>query len=78
MDKTILKMLQELRPEFDFENSDDFIVDGYLDSFDITLLTSMLEDEFGIKIDALDIIPENFSGIGSISTLVAKSGGAKE
>ena len=30
----IKKILTEIRPEFDFESSSDFIEDGYLDSFD--------------------------------------------
>ena len=38
--KKILEILAELRPEFDFENSSDFIEDGLLDSFDIASLIS--------------------------------------
>ncbi|MBR1508308.1 MAG: acyl carrier protein [Eubacterium sp.] len=68
-------MLTELRPEFDFENSTDFIEDGLLDSFDIVSLISMIEDEYGISIDGLDIVPENFSGIDAIVELVVKNKG---
>lgn len=75
MTDDILAMLEELRPEFDFNESDDFVTDGLLDSFDIISLSSMLEEKFGITIDGLDIVPENYSTVDAIIALVKKSGG---
>ncbi len=46
--ETIYKILEEIRPEFDFKESEDFIEDGYLDSFDIVAVVSELETAFGI------------------------------
>lgn len=74
MDK-ILKILEDIRPEFDFTTSQNFIDDGYLDSFDMVSLVSALEEEFGILIDALDILPENFSDLKAIANVVKKNGG---
>ena len=74
MDK-ILQMLSDLRPEFDFSASENFIEDGYLDSFDVVALVSGLEEAFHILLDGLDILPENFSSVDSIAGLVVKSGG---
>lgn len=71
----ILAMLTELRPEFDFAESEDFIVDGLLDSFDVITLTSLLEEKYGITIDGLDIVPENYASVEAIAGLVKKSGG---
>lgn len=71
----ILQMLTDLRPEFDFSASENFIDDGYLDSFDVVALVSQLEETFHILIDGLDILPENFSSLASIAGLVEKSGG---
>jgi len=76
MEKTILTMLTEIRPEFDFVDSEDFVMDGFLDSFDIITLTNMLEEKYGITIDGLDIVPENFASVEAIAGLVKKSGGA--
>lgn len=73
--KTIMGILQDIRPDFDFSESSDFIEDGMLDSFDIVTLVSELETAFGIVIDGLDIIPENFTNIGKIRKLIVKSGG---
>ena len=74
----ILELLREIRPEFDFENSTDFIEDGYLDSFDIAALVEMIENAFGIVIDGLDILPENFQNIDSIIKVIGKNGGKTE
>ncbi len=74
----ILELLKEIRPEFDFENSTDFIEDGYLDSFDIAALVEMIENAFGIVIDGLDILPENFQNIDSIIKVIGKNGGKTE
>lgn len=74
MDK-IYEILQELRPEMDYRASQDFIGDGLLDSFDIVALISELEEKFGILVDALDIVPENFTSAEGIAELVKKNGG---
>lgn len=71
----IIEILQDLRPEYDFTQSKDFIADGYLDSFDIVSLVSSLEENYGILIDALDILPENFCSIEAIAEVVKKNGG---
>lgn len=76
MEKEILDVLNELRPEFDYSDSEDFIMDGLLDSFDIISLISILEEKYNIKIDGLDIVPENFASIEKIEELIRKSGGS--
>lgn len=72
----IIAMLNELRPEFDFESSDNFIEDGFLDSFDVVALSDMFEKKYKIVIDALDILPENFASLEAMINLIEKSGGA--
>lgn len=75
MNDQIMTMLSELRPEFDFSDSDDFVMDGLLDSFDIISLCSVLEEKYEMKVDGLDIVPENFASVCAIIALVKKSGG---
>ena len=72
MKEKILEILQDLRPELDFTESNDFIEDGYLDSFDMVGLVSALDKEFGISILGEDIIPENFANLESIINIVNK------
>lgn len=71
----IYVMLEELRPEFDFRNSENFVEDGYLDSFDLISLISIVEERYNISIDGLDIVPENFENAEKIVMLIKKSGG---
>lgn len=71
----IYKILEETRPEYDFRKSDDYIEDGFLDSYDVISIVTDLEEKFDILIDPLDIVPENFANADSISKLVKKNGG---
>lgn len=71
----IIEILSGIRPEYDFKESNDFIEDGYLDSFDIVLLVSELETSFDVAIDGLDVIPENFANVDSIKKMIVKNGG---
>lgn len=72
MKEKILEILQDIRPEVDFNDSEDFIEDGYLDSFDMVALVSNLDKTFGISILGEDIIPENFANIEAIENIVKK------
>lgn len=77
MEKIIIGFLSEIRPEFDFSESSNFIDEGMLDSFDIVQLVVSLDKEFRISIDGLDILPENFSNIENIVQLLIKNGVSK-
>ena len=72
MKEKIVEILKDLRPEFDFTEGVDFIEEGMLDSFDIISLVDELEAKFGIKIQGVDVIPENFSTLDKIETLLKK------
>lgn len=75
MTDQIISILTEIRPEFDFTcDGVDFIEDGMLDSFDLVTLVSDLDNTFGISIDGVDIIPENFSSVDAIAALLKKNG----
>ena len=71
----IIKILTELRPEFDFtQEGVDFFEAGMLDSFDLVALVSDLDKTFGISIDGMDILPENFYSVDGICALLKKNG----
>jgi acyl carrier protein len=70
----VIGILGEVRPEFDFSQSSDFFEDGVLDSFDLLTLVSELDRAYGISIDGLDIVPENFASVERIEALVARHG----
>jgi acyl carrier protein len=71
----IAAILKTIRPEVDFSQSKDFIGDGLLDSFDVVTLVSSLDKHFGISIQGVDIVPENFKDLATIAALLRKNGG---
>jgi len=72
--KSVPEILKDIRPEFDFTTSYDFIMDGMLDSFDMMTLVSALDKNFGISIQGTDILPENFKNLQTIEALLRQSG----
>ncbi len=72
--KTLPDILKEIRPEFDFTASSDFIADGMLDSFDMMTLVATLDKTYGISIQGTDIVPENFKNLETIGALLRRSG----
>lgn len=73
MKEKILSILKEIKPECDFENCSDFIEADYLDSYDVIELVDLLEQEFSVKINGLDILPENFCNLDRIEGTIKKS-----
>ena len=74
MKEKVLEILSNIRPEFDFSDNVNFIEEGMLDSFDVVPLVADLDSTYGISIDGVDIVPENFSSIESIINLLLKNG----
>jgi acyl carrier protein len=72
--KTIIEILDGIRPDCNFTESEDFVEDGLLDSFDVVTLVTELEANFSVSITGTDIIPENFRSLLAIESLLGKSG----
>lgn len=70
---TIMQILQDIKPEADFASCDDFIAASLLDSYEIVELVEALEDEFGVFIDGMEILPENFVSVETIQALIDRS-----
>ena len=73
MDAKILSVLKKIRPEIEtFHSSENFILEGLLDSFDMVLLVAELDKNFNISIDGEEVTLENFMNLSSISSLITK------
>jgi len=70
--KSVAEILKEIRPEFDFTASSDFVADGMLDSFDMITLVAALDKNYGVSIP--DIVPENFQNLQTVEALLRKCG----
>ena len=73
MREQIVTILQNIRPEFlDFDTVDDFFEEGMLDSFDLVTLVATLDKTFNVKIDGMEILPENFANVDAIVALIER------
>lgn len=70
--KELLEILEEIRPDVDFETATTLIDDEILDSFDIISIVGELNDHYDIEINVNDLLPENFNSAGAILELVEK------
>jgi acyl carrier protein len=68
----LMEVLEDLRPDVDFENETGLIANGILDSFDIVSLVTALNDAFDIEIKPNDLVPENFNSAKAILALVER------
>ena len=66
----VTSILQEMFGEVN--DKSELLDSGIIDSFGMLDLIDKLESEFGILVDAEDIIPENFLDIRAITELVLK------
>lgn len=72
MKERILKLLEGIQPDIDFENETTLIDDSLLESFDVIQIVTSLMDEFDISIDADDIEPENLNSLDAICAMVER------
>ena len=68
----INEILKEIKPTKDLTSVDDIIEGGYLDSFELMSLISILSESFEIEIDVDDIVPENFNSVAAMADMVER------
>ncbi len=68
----LMEILEDTRPEIDFEHETALIDDQLLDSFDIISIVSEINDTFDISINVNDLMPENFNSVDAILALIRK------
>ena len=66
----LLDILNEIRPDIEFNNEKSLIDGGVLDSFDIVTIISELNDAYDVHIRVNHLKPENFNSVEAIFKLV--------
>jgi acyl carrier protein len=66
----LIRILEEVRPDLDFDKEKTLIDSGVLDSFDIITMVGEINDTFGIEINVADLLPENFNSKETIWELI--------
>ena len=70
--ETLLEILNDIDDTVNWEDETALIDDRILDSFGVISLISELEDQFEIKIDAYEIVPENFSSADAMWKMIQR------
>ena len=68
----LLEILQDLRPDIDFDSHEDLIDAHLLDSLSILSLVAQLEDAFDITIPAVEIVPKNFNSARALWAMIRR------
>lgn len=68
----LMEILEDTRPDIDFESAKALIDDQMLDSFDIISIVSEINDAFDISINVNDLLPENFNSVDAILALITR------
>ena len=68
----LLEILSSLHPDVDFENNEELIDEGILDSLDIVTLVTEINAEFDVTIPAEEIVPENFNSAKALMALIER------
>ncbi len=71
MEEKIIRIMSEVLPDADVENSEDFFEDG-LDSMGVMTIVSMFYSELNIDINPEDITADNFGDMQSLVALAKK------
>ena len=68
----VLAVLKKVKPTKDLENCMDIAEGGYIDSFELMMLISELNDAFGIEIGVEDIAFESFNSVEAMTAMVER------
>ena len=72
MKEKLLALLEDVRPDVDFENEKLLIDGSILDSFDIITIVQEMNETFDVDIDVDMLEPYNFNTIEAMMDLIEK------
>ena len=72
MKEKLLALLEDIRPDVEFEKETHLIDDGVLDSFDIISIVQEMNEAFDVDIDVEDLEPYNFNTVDAMLELIEK------
>ena len=66
----LMKILEDVRPDLDFEKETRLVDDKLLDSFSVITIIAEINETFDININAADLLPENFNSVTAMWALI--------
>lgn len=68
----VLEILHEIKPTKDLSRCTDIIEGGYIDSFELMNLITMISEKFQVEVGIEEIMPENFNSADSIAAMIGR------
>ncbi len=68
----LISILEELQPDVDYATCDNLVDGHFIDSLTILALISEIEDNFGVTVPTVEIIPDNFNSAKKIWQLIER------
>ena len=68
----LLEILRGLHEDVDFENTENLVDEGILDSLDIVTLVTEINDTFDVSVPPEELVPENFNSARAIYELICR------
>ncbi len=68
----VIAILNEVKPTRDLTAIEDIIEGGYLDSFELMSLITLLSETFEVEIGFEEIVPENFNSVAAMVAMVER------
>ena len=72
INEQVVEILETVKPTKNLAKVTDIIEGGYIDSFELMYLISLLSDKFGVEISVDDISVENFNSASSIADMIGR------
>ena len=66
----VIAILAEIKPTKDLSGLNNIVEGGFLDSFELMQLISLLSESFGVEIGIEEIAPENFNSADAMAKMV--------
>lgn len=70
MKEQLMAILEDIRPDVDFEHEKKLIDGSVLDSFDIITIAQEISEAFDVDIDVEDLEPANFNSVDAMIELI--------
>jgi len=72
MREDLREILEDVRPDIDFDNETELIDGGILESMDIVAIVGEIKEVFDVQIGIEQLIPENFNSEEAILALIER------
>ena len=72
MEQKIIEILKKMHPDADVAGSIALVDEGILDSLDIVTLVTELNAVFGVRIPAVEILPDNFNSAAAMAAMIER------